>query len=67
MFLSREIDTKLCQPYPKTYLYDMWYKNQNFKQIIFSKKRNESKNYDNLKEPKQVRSYYKLNILIFNF
>ena len=37
MFLTREIDIKLCQIYTKTYIYEIWYKNLSFKQIIFSK------------------------------
>ena len=37
MFLSREIDIKLCQNYTKMYIYEILYKNRRFKQIIFSK------------------------------
>ena len=37
MFLSREIDIKLCQIYAKNYIYKILYKNRRFKQIIFSK------------------------------
>ena len=37
MFLSREIDIKLCQNYCKTYMYKTWYNRLGLKQIIFSK------------------------------
>ena len=36
MFLSREIDIKLCQNYTKTYVYEMSYKIHSIKQIIFN-------------------------------
>ena len=37
MFLSREIDIKLCENYTKTYIYQILYKNCSIKQIIFNK------------------------------
>ena len=37
MFLSREIDIKLCQNYTKTYIYQILYKSCSIKQIIFKK------------------------------
>ena len=37
MFLSREIDIKLCQKYTKMHIYTILYKSNRFKQIIFSK------------------------------
>ena len=37
MFLSREIDIKLCQIYTKIHIYAILYKSCRFKQIIFSK------------------------------
>ena len=37
MFLSREIDIKLCQNYTKTYMYQILYKIRSIKQIIFNK------------------------------
>ena len=42
MFLSREIDIKLCQNYTKTYKYKIWYKIQSLKQII---EKNERRRY----------------------
>ena len=36
MFLSREINIKLCQIYMNIYVYKILYKNRRFKQIIFS-------------------------------
>ena len=36
MFLSREIDIKLCQNYTKTYIYQILYKIRSIKQIIFN-------------------------------
>ena len=55
MFLSREIDIKLCQIYAKNYIYKILYKNRRFKQIIFSKY-NQSKNNDIPGEPEKLRS-----------
>ena len=37
MFLSREIVTKLCQNYTKTYIYKILHKIRSIKQIIFNK------------------------------
>ena len=37
MFLSWEIDIKLCQICTKIFIFDILYKNHRFKQIIFSK------------------------------
>ena len=37
MFLSREIDIKLCQNYTKTYIYQILCKIRSIKQIIFNK------------------------------
>ena len=36
MFLSREIDIKLCQNYTKTYIYQISYKSCSIKQTIFN-------------------------------
>ena len=36
MFLSREIDIKLCQNYTKSYIYQISYKSCNIKQTIFN-------------------------------
>ena len=36
MFLTREIDLKLYQHDTKSYIYEIWYINQSFKQITFS-------------------------------
>ena len=38
MFLSREINWKLCQIYTKVYVFKILHKNSRFKQIIFRKK-----------------------------
>ena len=69
MFLSREIDIKLCHIYTKIYIYKIMYKNSRFKEIIFrtcfckSNKRRESADlnkkiqvpgYEN-PEPKKIR------------
>ena len=35
MFLSREIDIKLCKNYTKSYIYQIWYKSCSIKQTIF--------------------------------
>ena len=37
MTLSQEIVIKLCEMDTKTHIYEIWYMNQSFKQIIFSK------------------------------
>ena len=37
MFLSKEIDIKLCQNYTKTYIYEILYEVRSIKQIIFNK------------------------------
>ena len=37
MFMSREIDIKLCQNYTKILMYEIFYKSSRFKQIMFSK------------------------------
>ena len=55
MFLSREIDLKLCQIYSKTYVCKIWYKILSCKQIIFSKYRNQSENFDIPEEPEKLR------------
>ena len=51
MFLSREINKKLCQSYTKTYIYEIWYKNLSFKTDDIQQIRNQSENYDNPEEP----------------
>ena len=43
MFLSREIDIKLCQIFTKIHKYTILYKSSRFKQIIFSKYANNLK------------------------
>ena len=69
MFLSREIDIKLCHIYTKIYIYKIMYKNSRFKQIIFrtcfckSNKRRESADLNKkiqvpgyeYPEPKKIR------------
>jgi len=40
MFLSREIDIKLCQNYTKTYICKILYKIRSIKQVIFNKSEN---------------------------
>jgi len=37
MFLTREIDLKLCQIYTKIHIYAILYKSCNINQIIFNK------------------------------
>ena len=37
MFLSREIEIKLCQNYTKTFIYQILYKIRSIKQTIFNK------------------------------
>ena len=37
MFLSREIDVKLCHIYTKMHIYAILYKSYSIKQIIFNK------------------------------
>ena len=37
MFLSREIEIKLCQNYTKSYIYQILYKIRSIKQTIFNK------------------------------
>ena len=51
MFLSREINIKLCQSYTKTYIYEIWYKNLSFETDDIQQIRNQSENYDNPEEP----------------
>ena len=54
MFLSREIDIKLCQRYTKTHIWEMWFKNEVLTDHI-QQIRNKFKSYDNPEEPKQLR------------
>ena len=54
MFLSREIDIKLCQIYTKIHIYAILYKSCNIKQIIFNK-RNQSENDDIPQKPENLR------------
>ena len=51
MFLSQEIDLKLCQCFTKTDIYEMCYSNQSLKQIC-----NKSDNKDSLEESQQLRN-----------
>jgi len=51
MFLSQEIDIKLCQCFTKTDIYEMWYSNQSLKQIC-----NKSDNKDSLEESQPLRN-----------
>ena len=55
MFLSREIDLKLCQIYRKTNVCKILYKILSCKQMIFSKYRNQSENFDIPEEPEKLR------------
>ena len=54
MFLSRDIDIKLCQNYTKTDICQILYKSCNIKQIIFNK-RNQSENDDIPQKPENLR------------
>ena len=69
MFLSREIDIKLCQNYTKTYKYKILYKIRSIKQIIFNKYATNLKTtiYPRVAWETQVCSYYYLNLIIFHF
>ena len=46
MFLSRDIDIKLCENYTKTGICQILYKSCNIKQIIFKNDGNQSENND---------------------
>ena len=61
MFLSLEIDIKLCQIYIKIYIYKILYKNSRFKWIIFIKYTT------NLKTMISQRSLRNLNLLLLLF
>ena len=54
MFLSREIDIKLCQIYTKIHIYAILYKSCSIKQIIFNK-RSQSENDDIPQKPENLR------------
>ena len=55
MFLSREIDIKLCKIYTKGHIFAILYKSCRFKQIIFSKYETMSENYHIPQEPENLR------------
>ena len=63
MFLSREIDFKLCQIYTNIYLYKILYKNRRFKQIIFRKYATNLKMTISQRSLKKLR----LRLLLFEF
>ena len=64
MFLSREINIKLCQSYTKTYIYEIWYKNLSFETDDIQQIGNQSENYDNPEEPEKLRF---ASIVIYQF
>ena len=55
MFLSREIDLKLCQNYTKMYIYQIVYKNCSIKQLIFNKYTNNRKRLYPTAEPENLK------------
>ena len=61
MFLSREIEIKLCEIYTKIYIYTILYKNSRFKRIIFSKY------ITNLETTISPRSLRNLGLFLFLF
>jgi len=61
IFLSREIDIKLCKIYTKIYIYKMLYKISRFKRIIFRK------STTNLKTTISKRSLRNLGLLLLSF
>ena len=65
MFLSREIDIKLCQIYTKIQMYAILYKSCSIKQIIFNKYATQSENDDILQEPENLRFSQVIFILYF--
>ena len=60
MFLSREIDIKLCQNYTKSYIYQISYKIRSIKQTIFNKYAT------NLKTTISYRSLAEVLVVIFS-
>ena len=55
MFLSREIDLKLCQNYTKMHIYQIVYKNCSIKQLIFNKYTNNRKRLYPTAEPENLK------------
>ena len=69
MFLSREVNIKMCQIYTKIHIYTILYRNSRFKQIIFSKSATNLKTKISQRNPiltKVFSNYYSI-ILIFIF
>ena len=65
MFLSQEIDIKLCQNYTKSYIYDISYKIRSIKQTIFNKYATNLKTTISYRiEPENLRF---APVIIFNF
>ena len=64
MFLSREIDIKLCKNYTKTYIYQILYKSCSVKHIIFNKYATNLKNDYIHEEPENLRFS---TVIIFYF
>ena len=64
MFLSREIDIKLCQNYTKLYIYKISYKSCSIKQNHIQQLRNQSENYY---IPQPHRSLRISDLLLYNF
>ena len=67
MFLSREIDIKLCQIYTKIYIVAILYINSRFKQFILKKIRNQYENDYIPQEPENLRFGPNIIFLIFTF
>ena len=63
MFLSQEIDIKLCQIYTKIYIYIKFCKN--FVKICIQQIHNQSENSDFPEEPKKLRFAPILYIKLF--
>ena len=65
MFLSREINIKLCQNFTETYIWKILYKIQNTDQI--QEIRNQSENNPRGARETQVCFYYYLNLKSFQY
>ena len=67
MFLSREIDIKLCPTYTKIHICAILYKSSRFKQIIFNQIRNQSENDDIPQKPENLRFAHVIIFIFFYF
>ena len=69
MFLSREIDIKLCQIFMKIHIFTILFRNGRFKQIIFSKYATNRKTsishriLENLRFPPNIIFQFLINII----